>query len=128
MEDLKKIKELIGQNKSHLAIRELKRKTNQVNGRFYNDLLLIPCLDAHLKIPKNPDLPIGQIIRRFGAAFVEKYEPDYRTCTILEHISNCKTEVFCLSVIMFARKPSLLSFCGLSCPIFLKAYLQTKFQ
>ena len=38
-----------------------------------------------------PRYTIGQIVRQFGAAYVEKYQPDYRTRTILAHIANCKT-------------------------------------
>jgi len=38
-----------------------------------------------------PRYTIGQIVRQFGASYVEKYQPDYRTRSILEHIANCKT-------------------------------------
>ena len=38
-----------------------------------------------------PRYSIGQIIRQFGTSYIKRYQPDYRTRTILEHIANCKT-------------------------------------
>lgn len=34
---------------------------------------------------------IGQIIRQFGQQYIDRYQPDYRKRTVLEHIANCRT-------------------------------------
>ena len=43
------------------------------------------------KKAEKPGYTIGGVVRQFGASYVAKYQPDYRTRTILEHIANCKT-------------------------------------
>ena len=34
---------------------------------------------------------MGEIVRKFAAQYINKYDPPYRIKTILEHIANCRT-------------------------------------
>jgi len=34
---------------------------------------------------------MSQLVRQFGQAYIEQYQPTYRVIKILHHIANCRT-------------------------------------